>query len=247
MEIHQKLILYAQQHQLKYALFAKTEDQAALWQANTDLFSSASIIKIPILFAWVMLERQGLVNRHTLCDLDSEPQVQGAGFSWLLHARQIPYQDVLLMMIALSDNLCTNLILKEIGLERLAKVFEQDLKLRKTKVQRKLMDYAAKARGLDNIISAEECVRFYQIRERLSTAERDWVDSMLAANQDDALLKRNIPRDTLVFYHKSGSMEGVLHDWGYTQKTKVFLLTENVQDEPALFDIFGKVGEIYLK
>jgi hypothetical protein len=69
---------------------------------------------------------------------------------------------------------------------------------------------------------------------------------MLAACQDDALLMRNIPRDTITFYHKTGSIPRVLHDWGYIENCRLFLLTENVPDEPRVFAIFGQLGELLL-
>jgi len=63
------------------------------------------------------------------------------------------------------------------------------------------------------------------------------------ANQDAALLKRNILRDSIDFYHKTGSMGGVLHDWGFTTSARIFLFTSQIQDERALLPIFGAFGE----
>lgn len=207
-------------------------------------FLSASIIKVPILLAWVHLERTGFVDRGELCNIDDEPQVEGAGFSWLLRARQLPYQDVLLMMIALSDNLCTNLVIRRIGIDRLQKILHEPLGLQDTQIQRKLMDYDARAKGLDNWISARDCIRLYDCIGQLRCDERAWVESMLAVNQDDLLLRRSIQRDTLTFYHKTGSMTGVLHDWGYTDRCRIFLLTQNVTDEPAAYPVFGQLGRL---
>lgn len=228
----------------QYAFYCQPQQGEPVFEANQDLFHSASIIKVPILLAWVYLERNGEVNREEICDLDAEPQVQGAGFSWLLRARRLPYQDVLLMMIALSDNLCTNLVIRRAGLERLNQVFHEQLGLQGTALQRKLMDYEARARGLDNWISAQDCIRFYQNLQELRPDERAWVDSMLAVNQDDLLLMREIPRDSLVFHHKTGSIPGVLHDWGYTNRRRIFLLTQHLTDEPAAFQVFGQLGRL---
>lgn len=226
-----------------YALYFRRAGQEPIFVHTGDLFPSASLIKIPILFAWARLERSGAVDRAAPCDLDAEPPVQGAGLSWLLGARQLPYADVLLLMIALSDNLCTNLVIRRIGLERLARVFQEQLGLAGgTRLERKLMDYAARSRGLDNWISARDCIRFFDLRRGLTPAERAWIDPMFAACVDSGLWLRNVPRDTIVLRHKTGSITGVLHDWGYTDQVELFILTRNVRDESEVYralDILG--------
>ena len=148
------IITALKQQNLQYALYFKRQGQPAVLESNCDRFSSASIIKIPLLLTWVHLERQGQLDRSEICDLDAEPQVRGAGFAYQMAARKLPYQDVLLMMMALSDNLCTNLVIRRIGLEQVQQVFREALGLRGTELQRKLMDYKARDRGLDNWVSA---------------------------------------------------------------------------------------------
>lgn len=229
-----------------YALYFNQIQKDPVLYSNQSLFRSASIIKIPILLSWIELEKQGAVDRHAVCELDGELQVEGAGFSNLFHTRMLAYQDVLLMMIATSDNLCTNLIIKEIGLERLQTIMRDKLHLSQTKCQRKLMDYAARERGLENWIEAEECVQFFSLISNLDLKNREWVKSMLAANTDDGLFKRNLTRDTVNFYHKTGSMTGVLHDWGFTNSSELFLLTQKVTNEQPIFDVFGSLGQLFL-
>jgi beta-lactamase class A len=230
----------------RYAFYFQAQGQPAVQVANCQRFRSASIIKVPILLAWAWLERQGSVSRNELCNLDNVPQVQGAGFAWQMKARSLPYQDILLMMIATSDNLCTNLVIQHIGIERLQRVIQEDLNLPGAELQRRLMDYEARSRGLDNFISPEALVRCYDLVEALPGDQKSWVEAMLLANQDAALLARDHPRDTLDFYHKTGSMEGVLHDWGYTHGKRIFLLSEGVTDEPQAFAVFGQLGKLLL-
>ncbi len=226
-----------------YALYFHRRGCEPLFVQTTDLFPAASLIKVPLLFAWAYLERSGEVDRAELCDLDAEPQVQGAGLSWLLRARHLPYADVLLLMIALSDNLCTNLLIRRIGIERLNRVFREQLGLvNGTRLERKLMDYEARGRGLDNWISAADCIRLFAVLHDLHPAERTWIDPLFGACTDLGLWLRNVPRDTIRFYHKTGSIPGVLHDWGFTDETELFLLTRNVRDENEvcrLLDVLG--------
>lgn len=229
-----------------YAFYCKIKSNPPLFFANQSLFRSASIIKVPILLAWLELEKQGMVDRKSPCLLDEEPAIGGAGFGSQFLTRSLAYADVLLMMIATSDNFCTNLVLRKIGLEKLREVMHDKLGLHKTRCERKLMDYAARERGLDNYVDAEEAIRLFRLVDGLTPEDRAWVKSLLLANTDSALLLRNIPRDTVDFYHKTGSMTGVLHDWGFTDQCELFLFTENVKNEPLVFEVFGELGQACL-
>lgn len=235
-----------QKHGVHYACYYREMESEPFFEASEEHFPSASLIKVPIALAWVHLERQGMFSRMELCDLDAEPSVQGAGFSWLLRARRLPYQDVLLMMLSLSDNLCTNAIIEKIGMERLNRVFREGLGLKATLLQRKMMDLDARVAGRDNWISAADAVRLYQLIHALHPDDRAWLEPMLLAQQDSTLLMRDVPRDSLDFYHKTGSLPGVLHDWGYTRTRELFLLTSGVEDESAVNAVFAEFGKVLI-
>ena len=230
-----------------YAFYYRPRDGEPLLIKNRDMFLSASVIKVPILFAWAYLERSGRASRDEICELDLEPQVQGAGLSWLLQTRRLPFGDVLLLMVALSDNLCTNLVIRRIGMERLNAIFRGPLGLPDARIERRLFDYDARARGLDNYVSAADCVQIYRLRDELTGAERAWIEPMLLANADLGLWLRSVERDVVDFYHKTGSVAGVLHDWGYTRDTDLFLLTQNVQDEDEVYELMSRLGPKLLR
>lgn len=228
-----------------YALYFQPRGSRAVLRRNRDSFLSASIIKVPILFAWAHLQRAGAVSLSDICDLDAEPPVEGAGLSWMLRQRTLPFHDVLLLMIALSDNICTNLVIRHVGIERLNATFRA-LGLPHAALERKLFDYEARGRGLENRVSAEDCIRLYELRDALAPHERAWIEPMLLWNTDGGLWLRNIPRDTLEFHHKTGNIEGVLHDWGYTREVDLFLLTENVHDEREVYRLLDVLGPALL-
>lgn len=235
-----------QHRAVHYACYYREKGSEAFFAGNEEHFPSASLIKVPIALAWATLERQGLVSRADMCDLDAEPPVQGAGFSWLLRARRLPYQDVLLIMLALSDNLCTNAVIEKIGMERLNRVFREGLGLKSTILQRKMMDLDARVAGRDNWISAADAVHLYQLIRALHPEDRAWLEPMLLAQQDTSLLLRDVPRDSMDFYHKTGSLPGVLHDWGYTRERELFLLTSGVDDESAVNAVFAELGKVLI-
>ncbi len=231
----------------QYAFYFQHGDQAPVFTANAERFSSASMIKLPILLACAALERADQLDLGADCDLDGVPQVRGAGFARSLRARRLPLHDVLLMMISTSDNLCTNLVIQAVGMPRLNQIFTQELGLTSgSQLQRHLMDFEARCQGLDNWIAAQDCVRMFTLFSALPASQRAWVDPMLLACQDQSLLLRDLPRDALHFYHKTGSISGVLHDWGYTRDCRIFLLTNQVRDEAAVNQAFGQAGRLLL-
>jgi beta-lactamase class A len=229
-----------------YAFYFRPAGGEPTCLANAERFRSASLIKIPILLAWLELERAGLVERGELCDLDGEAQVQGTGFGWKLRTRSLPYQDVLLMMMATSDNLCANLVIQRAGMAQLNATFRDGLGLQETVLERKLMDFKARQGGLDNWMGVQDCIRLYDLVAGLPAEERAWVDGVLLANTHDLLLKRNLPGAGVHFCHKTGSAPGVLHDWGYTAQKQIFLLLNEVKDELPAYEVFGKLGELLL-
>lgn len=229
-----------------YAFYYRRGDAPPLFVANAERFSAASLIKLPILLSCAALERRGELSLDEICDLDAEAQVKGAGFARRMRARRLPLHDVLLMMVATSDNLCTNLVVQRVGLERLNHLFDTELGLTGTAIQRKLMDFAARERGLDNWISPADCVRLFELFRALPAAQRAWAEPLLLECQDSNLLLRCIERDTLRFYHKTGSITRVLHDWGYTRQCDLFLLTSGFKSERAAGEIFGRLGALLL-
>jgi beta-lactamase class A len=228
----------------KYAFYLRRDGELPCFQSNADRFSSASMIKIPILLAWAALERAGEISLDEPCDLDLEPQVKGAGFARQFKTRNLSYHDILLMMITTSDNLCSNLAIQRVGMERLNTIFKTDLGLTGTELQRKFMDFAARERGLDNWISAQDYIHLYDVIRTLPVEQQSWIKPMLLNCQDSSLLMRNLERDSVHFYHKTGSIPGVLHDWGFTRACDIFLFSNGVHNETQANQIFGLAGEL---
>jgi beta-lactamase class A len=241
---HRKGLEQLERNGAQVAFYYRRGDTLERFGSGEQRFRSASLIKVPILLAWLEMESAGLVSRSELCDLDSLPPVEGAGISWLLASRRLPYSDLLVMMITLSDNLSTNLVIQRAGLERFNRVFREGLGLTGTELQRHMMDFASRSEGRDNWITAADAERLYACVRALPAPERAWVNRVLAATVDDFLLLRGLPRDSVVFHHKTGSLSGVLHDWGYTKTAEMFLLTSDLPDETAAHPVFAAAGQL---
>ncbi len=233
--------------QCRYAFYCRLQGAEPIQLGDIRPFVSASVIKVPILFAWAYLERQGRVDRGEMCEMDLEPQVAGSGLARLLRTRRLPYHDVLLMMIALSDNLCTNLVIRRIGMARLNSLFRDVLGLRDAALNRRMMDAAARAAGQENYVSARDCIRLYALRDGLSPEERAWIEPMLTAEPGRSPWLRDLPPDSVVLAHKGGELEGVLHSWAYTDRVDLFVLTQDVNDYGPVYRAYGRIGSMLLR
>ncbi|MEX2540639.1 MAG: serine hydrolase [Trueperaceae bacterium] len=131
---------------------------------GAERFPSASTIKIHLLAALVQLHQDGVV------DLDERVRVTGgvpgsAVLGCLDDLVELTWRDVANLMIMVSDNTATNLIIDHIGLERMAEFLEL-WQLGNTVVARKMQDARAVAAGLENLASPLDTL---SLLERLSS------------------------------------------------------------------------------
>ncbi len=134
---------------------------------------------------------------------------QAVPFSLLAHLEERTYRlsDLMTMMIALSDNTATNLVIDYLGLPRLSEEIAK--KYPGTRLRRHMMDSGARDRGLENITTAMDVVA---VLETLAGNERALVD--LAEQHDRSLFLREVDDEGIHFIHKTGSLEDQKADAG---------------------------------
>lgn len=187
---------------------------------------AASLIKLPLLLhalAEVAAGRLSLERRVALREGD---KAGGNGVLRLLGPGLEPsVRDLLTLMIALSDNTATNLVIDLLGLEA-ANAFMQRLGLARTRLVGKLQlplaaQNEAQRRGERNQTSAAEVLGLL-VRlargELLGAAETELALAILREQQYHEALGRYLPRDPelsderVVLASKSGCLRGVWHD-----------------------------------
>lgn len=171
---------------------------------------SASMIKVLILAALCDSD----IDLTEKIRIDTVPYVEGGG------ALQEMNGDALLtihalasLMIVLSDNLATNLLINRLGRENIQS-FAGRLDLKHTKLQRCMMDFAAAENGRENYMSVADYNKLlhyiYSKRNKPRFAQA-W--KILARQQ----FRDRIPYywdEEIVFHHKTGMLDGVEHDGG---------------------------------
>lgn len=194
-------------------LFVVRDDGTMLYERDADgPYPAASVIKIPILmtvYADAAEGRLSLDERLTVGE-----HMPGTGvLGRLLGVADLTIRDHATLMIIVSDNTSTNRLIERVGVERVAQRMGE-WGCVSTQLRRKMFDFRAAERGLDNVATPREVagllVRLLR-GELIDRATSDAVLGVLEQAQDDALIRRYLPARTHVA-HKTGSLEKVRND-----------------------------------
>ena len=181
-----------------------------------ETFSTASLIKVPILVTLYDLVAQNqlaLDDPLTVLKID---QVPGSGVLQFMHpGMTLSVRDAAVLMIVLSDNTATNLLLDRIVIRRMWDKMEK-LGLPHTKVHSKTflrmssvaMDSSVKY-GL-GVSTPNEMAHLFELLARgkaVSPVADSAMLDILANNTDSELMQRNI--DSLRVPHKTGATDSV--------------------------------------
>jgi len=194
-------------------LFVARDDGTMLYERDADrLYPAASVIEIPILMTVYADAAEGRLS------LDERLAAGGhrAGTGVLGHVPGVvdrTIRDHATLMIIVSDNTSTNRLMERVGVERIAQRMGE-WGCVGTRLRRKMFDFRAAERGLDNVATPREVagllVRLLR-GELIDRATFDAVLGVLEQTQDDALIRRYLPARTRVA-HKTGSLEKVRND-----------------------------------
>ena len=202
-----------------------------------ELFEAASVIKLPVYAVLMKLAAEGELDmaEQLLCrDGDKKPSCGALQF----FPGEFPVDigTCCRLMITLSDNTATNLLLRRFGLDFLNEQFKA-VGLQKTHLERLLFDAEASARGLENRICPAE---IGGLLERI--AERRFVSPAVSEEMEQLLLKQQIrhkirgylPREVPVA-NKTGEDAGITNDVGivFAEEPFVLCFASNATDVPA--------------
>ena len=178
-------------------------------------FLAASIIKVPILVALAAAVDAGRLRWDQV--VPANPRDTAGGSGLIQHLSPLPYtlRDLAMLMIVVSDNRATNLIIDLMGLDRINDYFWR-VGWRDTVLGRRMYDFAARAQGRDNLTTPRDIANLF-----LRLLRGDLVSPTTAALVLD-ILKAQKLRDKLPAWlppgtttaHKTGELPGVQNDAG---------------------------------
>lgn len=213
------------------------------------VFPAASLIKLFILWDWVARLEAKEFAAGELVVVQEENKVPGFGVLKELHGGlNLTLLDLATLMIIISDNVATNMLIARLGMANINQRIKA-LGAEKTVLQRKMMDDAAKQKGLDNFTSPSDVM---MLLERVATgaslcpeSARCFVD-ILKRQQCNNKLPALLPAGT-VLAHKTGDLPGTEHDTGimYFPSGPVIavVLTKELKNNNDGIQLIGRIGK----
>jgi beta-lactamase class A len=211
-------------------------------------FPSASVIKVPILAALHAEAETGRLSWEERISLTEEKKVPGSGVLREIHPGiELTLEDLARLMIVVSDNTATNLLIDRIGTDIVNALLDGQGS-QSTRLERRMYDFAARDRGLENRCAAGEITDMLVRLERRALVSPTASEAMLAIMRRQAYVSkipRLLPPDTPVA-NKTGEITGVSHDAGliYAPSGPIALtiLTEGARDRVAAEDTIGRIA-----
>jgi beta-lactamase class A len=200
---------------LGVAILDLTNGHSLLLNAD-EVFPTASTIKIAILAELYRQAQQGKLKLTDTYTLQSSDLVGGSGISGTLTpgVTKLTLRDVAALMVSVSDNSMTNVLIDRVGLENVNALLDS-LGLTHTRLRRKMMDIKAAGEGRENAASPREIMLLLEALYRGKVLNKQLTDdyfSLLSIHKE-SYIPRELPED-LRIANKPGELEGVRNDCG---------------------------------
>lgn len=202
-----------------------------------DMFQAASVIKLPIYAVVMKLWAEGKLELSEKIVCRDEDKLPPCGALYFFTGDvEVDINTLCGLMISLSDNAATNLLIKRLGLDFLNEQFKE-IGLKDTHLERLLFDAEGSAKGLENRIVPAE---MGELLERIY--RHSFINEEVSARMEKLLLEQQInhkipgylPEGTPVA-HKTGEDDGITNDVAvvYSENPCVICFASNFTDVPA--------------
>ena len=217
-----------------------------------ETFPTASTIKIAILAELYRQTQQGKIKLTDTYTLQQADLVGGSGISNALTAgtTKLTLRDVAALMISVSDNSMTNVLIDRVGLDNVNALLDS-LNLTHTRLRRKMMDVRAAAEGRENVATPRELMLLLEALYRGKVLNKQLTDDFfnLLGTPKSSYIPRELPEDVRIA-NKPGELEGVRNDCGliFTGSRPYILcaMSTYLRNERAAGDAISRIsGETY--
>ena len=135
-----------------YLIYNLKNPQETICLNENHLHKSASMIKVLILATLCASD----LDFNEKISIDYVPHVEGGGALQEMDSdTKVSIKALASLMIVLSDNLATNILIKKLGMHNI-QAYADKLNLKQTKIQRYMMDFEASKQGRENYLTVND-------------------------------------------------------------------------------------------
>jgi beta-lactamase class A len=181
-----------------------------------DVFPQASSIKVAVL---AELYRQAQAGKLKLTDLYTVQAGDLVADSDIMNGltpgvTRITLRDLATMMVAVSDNSATNVLIDRVGMDNVNALMDS-LGLPHTRLRRKMMDLKAASEGRENVSTPGEMMVLLEDLYRGKVLNKEMTDDFfkVLSTHKESFIPRDLP-EGLKIANKPGELEGVRNDLG---------------------------------
>ena len=181
-----------------------------------EVFAQASSIKVTVLANLYLQAQQGKLKLTDLYTVETSDLVPDSDIMNGLTpgVTRITLRDLATMMVAVSDNAATNVLIDRVGMANVNAMLDS-LGLAHTRLRRKMMDLEAARQGRENISTPREMMTLLDAIYHQKLLNKEYTDDffkVLSTNKN-SFIPRDLPPD-LKIANKPGELEAVRNDSG---------------------------------
>ena len=211
---------------------------------------SASMIKLVIMAELMRRVCAGELSLEEKIKITQEMRTGGDGvLKELEPGHEFSLREILTLMIIVSDNEATNILIQMLGMDRINRM-AAELGLKEAVLGRKMMDSEAKKQGRDNFICADDIMLILKKIYERSCVDRKASALMLdilKRQQQSGRLQLYLPEDVEVA-HKCGDLDFLENDGGIIllpgHPYILAVLTNGVKTNKDGREAIGRISQI---
>ncbi|MDO5040649.1 MAG: serine hydrolase [Peptoniphilus sp.] len=167
----------------------------------------------------------------------------------LAYDHEFSLKELATLMIILSDNEATNILIDLLGMEQINKL-AKTLKLKEASLQRKMMDSHAVSEGYENYICSEDlCTLLKKIYEgKLMGKKYDELMLDILKRQIQGERLQRYIKEELTIAHKSGDLDNLEHECAvvFLENTDyiIVVMTDDMNSNLEGKETIGKISKI---
>lgn len=223
----------------KASLYYKNLITGASFAYQPDLpLIAASVIKLPIMAESFRQLRDGETTENAKFYIEATHKLPSCGvLSYLRNGMEITFLDLVTLMIIVSDNTATNLLIDFLGPNNINETL-RTLGAQNSILNRRLFEPELSRRGIQNYITAGDMGRFLEKifrEEAISPEASKKMLHILSCQQLNGKIPFYLHSRGIRVAHKTGEDDGITHDVGivYAKEPFVLCLCANEVDVPA--------------